>query len=424
MEIAGAICLAIFIATLGVLLLGKFNETAVVLFGMALSALVLILVAGKSFSLMMGLVGWDTIMFITAMMIIIAVVGSSGMFQYIALLLANRTAGDVRKIFVLFMALVYVISLVIHPLPTVLIMGTFTVEICKGLDADFRPFLMAECVIANFASIPTPIGSVPSMLIVFLAGLDIGLMFVVLFPLSLVLLGVTILYMMRYLKDVPVSSPTDHVDELLMVNPKVMIKSRSDFYVSLVALVILMIGMILAPADSAVVALLVAAGLLILSFSRAKDLLNRLSWDTIFFVVGLFGMVAAMEATGVITDIVAGMTIIVGSNIFIAAAILIWLPGLVLSAVDAIPVAALLAPVASGFGALNPVVPFSLVIGANLNGYVIPFGDAPNMVVVSLAEKENTPLTWWEFTKVVTPLGVLHLIISTVYIFGVGFLIP
>lgn len=412
--------------TLAVLVVTKFDETAIVLLSMSICAVVTYVIGGLSFSVVLGYVGWDTILFIMAMMIIISVLGSSGMFQYMALIIAGRAKGDPKKLYIMFMGLVFLISLFIHPLPTILIMGAFTVEVCNGLDIDFRPFLISEAVLANSGSIATPIASIPDMIIVSLAKMDVGLMFIVLFPLSLLLLIVTILYFLRYYRDAFAPSPTLATSDLFMVEPSVMIRSRFDFYVSVLALAVLMAGLVLIPNESAIVALLVAAALLVLSFDRAKDLLNRLSWDTVFFVVGLFGIVAALEATGVVEDLVNALGVAGGNNVFVATFMMIWLPGLVLSTMDSVPVAALLAPtVAQGtvLATLSPVVSQALIVGVNASVYVIPFGDAPNYIVLDIAERNRRPITWTVFTRAIFPLGILHLVIATIYLFGVAMLL-
>lgn len=422
MEIAGIICLIIFIATLAVLLIGKFDDTAVVLFSMGLAAAVLIAVQPPvppfhTFNQLMNAMGWDTILFVMAMMIIISVVGSSGMFQYAALVLARRTRGNPRNVFLVFMAIVFVMSPFIPPLPTIIIMATFTIEVCRGLGIDFRPFLIGEIIVADLASFPTPIGSIPNLLIVRLANLNVGSMFIILMPLSVILLVVTIVFLLRYYKDVLVPGKADETSELFQIDPRVMIKSRFDFYLSIVTMGVLMAGLVLVPNESAIVAVLVASALLVISFDRAKDLLQQLSWDTVFFVVGLLGLVASLSVTNVVSDLVGGMIALVGGNMYIAAFVFIWVPGFALGILDTTAVGALMAPVAAGFPVGSTIVATSLVAGVNMGGYTIPFGDAPNMYVVSLAEKSESRISWAQFTKIAMITGLIHLVIATIYMF-------
>ena len=86
------------------------------------------------------------------------------------------------------------------------------------------------------------------------------------------------------------------------------------------------------------------------------------------------------------------------------------------------PIAALLAPLASSLGSVNAVAPLTLMIGINVGGYMIPFGDAPNMIVVEQAREGGRPISFLEFTRIALPLGFIHLVISTIYSFAVAIL--
>ncbi len=424
MDVVGAIVLIILIVTLLVIVSERVNETATALFAMSLVGGILYIYNGLTFSEFVLIMPWDTILFVTAMLIVVAVAASSGMFQYIALLLVHRTRGNPRMIFVTFMGFVFAISLFLDPLPTMLVMGAFTVEVCKTIDMDFRPVLISEVVVANFASIPSLVGSVPNLVIVVESGIEVSLMFPVLMPLSLILFAITIPLLLRQFGNKLVSDEGADWNVLYMIKPSVMIKSRHDFYLSIIAMTTLVLGFTIGAlrVEASLIAMLVASGMLVFSHERAKDLIRHLSWDTIFFLVGLFGIIAALESANVISEFVNGMLALIGQNIFLAISLMIWIPGFVLSIIDNIPVAALLAPLGLELGAINAVVPLSLIVGTNIGGYIIPFGDAPNMIAVGLASDEGKPISFWNFTKIAFPLGILHLIVSTIYLFGISFL--
>jgi Na+/H+ antiporter NhaD/arsenite permease-like protein len=418
---AAVIILAIFIVSLVIIMTERVNETAMVLFAMSLAGAVLFLSGLSTFDTLIIGIEWDTILFVTAMMIIVSVAGSSGVFQYIALIMTRRTGGSPRRVYLVFMVFVYVISLFFDPLPTMLIMGSFTVEVCRVLEMDFRPILVSEVIVANFASIPSIVGSVPNIVIAIEAGLDPGYIFITLFPLSLILFIVTVVLLLQYYEGRLVDwSQCCEVNELFMINPAVMIRSRFDFYMSVAAMAVLILGLTIGPGfqiEASLVAMIIATGMLLFSEEDATKFLRRLSWDTIFFLVGLFGLIAAMKISGVIDLLVAGTTAIVGNNVFIAIVFMIWIPGLALAVIDNIPVAALLTPLAGRLGSINTIVPYTLLVGVNVGGYIIPFGDAPNMIAIDLAQKEQKPLSFIEFTKVALPMGLIHLLIATAYSF-------
>jgi len=362
-----------------------------------------------------GTIGWDIILFVASMMIIVSVVASSGLFQYVALILAVRTAGNPKRIFKYFLVLVFIISLFFDPLPTMLIVSAFTVQVCNAIDVDFRPYLMSEAVVACVASFPSPIGSITNLVIVFLAEINTGLMFFTLIPLSLILFIITLVYMMRKFADVLDDTIERDLTDMFAMDPNVTIRSRFDLIAACIGMTVLIFGIIILPEQSSMIALVVAAALLIPTRDRARDLFRRLSWDSVFFLAGMMGIVQALVVTEVIQDLAGVLFGVAESNVFIAIIAMILIPGGLMAPIDAKAVGILMAPAARDLTSVNSMIPISLTLGTNAGGYVVPFGDAPNIVVMSVCEENLKPLSWSEFNKTVIPLGILHLIISTIY---------
>ncbi|NWF95198.1 MAG: hypothetical protein HXY34_03565 [Candidatus Thorarchaeota archaeon] len=424
MDPAGLVVIGIFVVTLLIIMTEQVNDTAASLLGFAAAATVVYASGGADFGALAKSMDWSVIMFVVAMMVIVSVVASSGLFQYLALIIAVRTAGNPRRIFDSFMVLVFVISLFFDPLPTMLIVSTFTVEVCNAIDVDFRPYLMTEAVIAGIGSFPTPIGSVSNLVVVYLADINAGIMFLLLLPLAVLLTLFTVMYMRRKYSEVISDQKERDITDLLGVNPLSMVRSKSDFIASCIAMSILILGLIVAPEQASMLALLLASGLLLTSGNRAKDFLRTLSWDSIFFLVGMFGIVQALDATGVIADLGAALVGLSEANYVVAILVMIWVPGGLMAPIDAKAVGILVAPAVKELTAINPVIPISLVAGTNMGGYVVPFGDAPNTVVVSIAEKHCKPLSWSEFNRAVIPIGLFHLAVSTVYLSLTALLFP
>ncbi|MFW9844399.1 MAG: SLC13 family permease, partial [Candidatus Thorarchaeota archaeon] len=159
-EPVGTIILLVFIGTYIAISSEKVNRAAVSMVGMGIAGLVL-WGFGTDFNILVESIEWSTILFIVSMMAIVSVAGHSGMFQYLALTLAKPTGGNTRHLFIVFIVFVFIISFVFDTTSTMLIMGPLTIEVCKALEIDFKPFLIGEAVTSNFASIPSIVGAVP-----------------------------------------------------------------------------------------------------------------------------------------------------------------------------------------------------------------------------------------------------------------------
>ncbi|MEM2143619.1 MAG: SLC13 family permease, partial [Candidatus Thorarchaeota archaeon] len=418
LTIEGIIIIMIFAATLLILLFDKFDATATALLALCMSSAVVFFSPNynESFTSFVGNISWDTVLFVAAMMIVVSVASSSGMFQYVALILAKRSRGNPLSLLWMFTIFVFVISLFLDPLPTMIVMAPFTVEICRAINVDPRPVLTAEIVVAVFASFPSVVGAVPNMVVVLTAKVDAGLMFITNLPLSVTLYAVTMPLLIRHYRADLVHAANYDATLLMMLEPAQMIKSRRDFYLSAVCMAILLTGFVI-QLEPSLVALVVASMMLVLTHRNAKKLLRQLSWDTVFFLVGLFGVITALNTTGIVETLVTGVSTLVGDNPYIAVLFMLWIPGVGFSMVDNVPLAALLAPLAEKFKLINLLVPYSLIVGTNIGVYLVPIGDASIIVAVNETRRAGRPLRLLDLARFATPLGFLHLTMTTLYFF-------
>lgn len=404
----------------------KVNRTATALLGMGVVGIVLWATGVAEFHEVADLIEWSTILFVTSMFIIVTIASSSGMFQYLALDLTRRTEGNTKRLFISLLGFVFVISLFFDTTSTMLIMGPLTIEICKALEIDFRPFLISEAITCNFASIPSIVGAVPNLLVAERADVDPGFLFETLMPLAVILFIVAVPIFLRYFDDQ--LKPTEEylVSQMMLINPQYMIRSRSDFYLSIVAMFILVLGFTIGPAyrlQPAVIAITVAAALLILAREWVDEILKRVNWGTIFFLIGLFGLVAALQLTGVIIALGDVIGSLIQGNILIGIVFMTWVPALLSAVIDNIPVSAVLAPISAQFALVSPLLPIALIFAVNVGGFLLPIGAPANILALALSEKEHKPIKMVDFAKIATPLAFLMVAIGTGWLLLLGFLI-
>jgi len=420
------IILAIFVITYVAISSEKVNRTATALLGMGAVGIVLWATGTAEFREVADRIEWTTILFVTSMFIIVTIAASSGMFQYLALDLTRRTGGDTKRLFISLLAFVFAISLFFDTTSTMLIMGPLTIEICKALEIDFRPFLISEAITCNFASIPSIVGAVPNLLIAEEAHVDPGFLFESLMPLSAILFLVSVPLLLRVFGDQLKQSEEYLVSQMMLINPQYMIRSRTDFYLSIIAMFILVLGFTFGPAyglQPAVIAITVAASLLILAREWVDEILKRINWGTIFFLVGLFGLVASLDITDIITAIGDVIGSLIQGNVLFGIIFMTWVPALLSAVIDNIPVSAVLAPIASQFAAISPLLSIALILAVNIGGFLLPIGAPANILALAFSEKEHKPIRMIDFAKIATPLGFLMLSISTGYLLILGVLI-
>ena len=292
-------------------------------------------------------------------------------------------------------------------------------------------FLVAESITCNYASIPSMVGAVPNLVIATHTDLQAGDIFLTFMPLSIILFVVTTPIFLKYYKDSFGTTDALRVERVFSIDPASMIKSRRDFYVSVIAIIILVIGFGLGPTFDPplvppMVALVVAAFFLILSHDRANEFLTEVGWDTVFFLVGLFGLVGALVMTGLIDDLAVFIAGVIGDDKTIATVFMIWIPAMLSAFLDNLPVSMVLAPIAvyPGFSeAIRAILPFALIFAVNIGGYIFtPLGSPANMVAMGFSEKEHDPISFIQFAKIGTVVGLIHLMIGSGWLLLVGFI--
>jgi Na+/H+ antiporter NhaD/arsenite permease-like protein len=308
-----------------------------------------------------------------------------------------------------------------------LIMAPLTIEVCRALDIDFKPYLVSESITCNFASIPSIVGAVPNLVIAGKTGLDAGFLFIVFMPLAIILFLVSLPILLRYYSKSFGQSDSYMVEAVFDIDPTHMIKSRRDFYAAIIAILILVVGFSLAPSlglAPPMIALVIAAFMLILSHERANEFLNEVGWDTVFFLVGLFGLVIGLEVTGLVDELGVAIEDLVGNNAVFATVFMVWIPAMLSAFLDNLPVSIVLAPIAVQFQAVSPVMTLALVFAVNIGGYIFtPLGSPANMVAMGFSEKEHDPISFFEFAKIGTILGLIHLTVGTGWLLLIGALL-
>jgi Na+/H+ antiporter NhaD/arsenite permease-like protein len=425
--------LVVFIGTYAMISSERVNRTAMALLGLAIAGVVLWLgfkfglPHGAEFNELIEHIEWTTIIFVIAMFVIVSVAAASGLFQYIALRIAKPSGGDHKALFTTFMVFVAAISLFFDTVSTMLIIAPLTIEICNALEIDFKPFLVSEAIVCNFSSIPSVVGAIPNLVIAGETKLDVGFLFITFMPLSIILFLVSLPIMLRWYGSTFGTTDDHRIDTVLSIDPTTMIKDKWDFNISVIAIICLVIGFALGPTFGVappMIALLVAAFMLLVAHEKANEFFNRVGWPTVFFLVGLFGLVVALELTGLIDAFGVLVGEIVGESAAFATVFLVWIPAMLSAFLDNLPVSVVLAPIARDFAVISPVIPLALVFAVNIGGYIFtPLGSPANMVVIGLSEAAHNPIAFIDFVKIGTLLGLLHLVIGSGYLLFIMFLL-
>ena len=116
-------------------------------------------------------IDFNTLAVLCGMMLFVAVVKLSGMFEFVAIKSAKICKGNPWKIMIAFCIITAVFSAFLDNVTTILLMGPMTIMLCRMLKIDATPFLIAEILSSNVGGTATLIGDPPNIMIGSQAGL-------------------------------------------------------------------------------------------------------------------------------------------------------------------------------------------------------------------------------------------------------------
>src|ERR687895_1455995 len=183
-------------------------------FAVALFAVVLLLIAlelvnrtvaallGAAILISFGIVGqeeaatefvdWNTIGLLAGMMVIVAVLERTGIFEYLAIKSAQWGKARPGRILILLALVTAFLSAFLDNVTTVILMVPVTFVIADALDSDPVPFLLTQVMASNVGGAATLIGDPPNILIGSAADLSFAEFVVNLAPLVLLALPVVL----------------------------------------------------------------------------------------------------------------------------------------------------------------------------------------------------------------------------------------
>ena len=175
-----------------------------------------------------------------------------------------------------------------------------------------------------------------------------------------------------------------------------------------------------------VVALTAAAIFLLMIKADAKvmeEVYKEIEWSTIFFFLGMFTLIFALEKLGFI-DIMSSVFIKASVYPFLLIFMVLWIPLLAASILSAVPMVMVMIPIVQrviGVVQLNSHVSsniwWALVLGACFGGNMTMIGAAANIVVSGLTSNlERGRITFSNFFKYAFPVVMISGVIATFYI--------
>jgi Na+/H+ antiporter NhaD/arsenite permease-like protein len=357
------------------------------------------------FSLRTG-IDWNVIFLLLGMMLIVAVLRRTGVFEYIAIWAAKRAGGRPFRVMVILVVVTAVASAALDNVTTVLLVAPVTFLVCERLGVPAAPFLIAEAMAANIGGTATLVGDPPNIIIASRAGLSYNDFLVHLAPFVLLLI-VVFIGLCRLLFRSSFRYDPKRAEQISALRERDAIRDGRLLIVSFVVLGLVTTAFVLQTVlglEPSVVAII--GGLLLLALSRldATQVVKDVEWPTLAFFAGLFVMVGALVTTGVIDQVSRSAAEATQGRLGLTTMVLLWGSAALSAIVDNIPYVATISPVVAEMvradgTSQSRVLWWALTLGADLGGNATAVGASANVVILGLAERAGQRITFWQFTK-------------------------
>ena len=411
------IALAIFVAVIGVIVSEKLHRAACALIGAMLLVLIGILEPKEA----LGFIDFNTIGVLIGMMMFVAVVKNSGIFEYLAVKAARIAKGDPWRIMVYFMIITAVLSAFLDNVTTVLLIGPMTFSICKTLELNPIPFLMTQIISSNVGGTATLIGDPPNIMLGSAA--DITFVQFILYDgpiVAIVMIATIIGFRFLYHKGLTVTP--EKMELIMKMDEKEEIRDQVLFYKSIIMICLVALAFILHDnlgLKTSIIALSCAALMILIGKQDVEETVHDVEWPTIVFFAFLFIVVGGLEKVGIIHMMAEAMINATGSHYVILMIVILWVSALCSAVLDNIPFVATLIPLIQTMATEGiDVWPlwWAVSIGACFGGNGTIIGASANVVLTGIANRKGYPITFIDFLKVGGPMMLLSIVLATIYL--------
>ncbi len=411
------IAIVIFAGALAVIASEKVDRTKVALVG----AVLIVLTQTIDQEHAIASIDFGTIGLLAGMMLIVRVTEPTGIYTFLAIRAGQLARGRPLAIVIALALATAVLSAFLDNLTTVLLMVPITFLLADALDIDPIPLVLIEIIASNIGGTATLIGDPPNILIAGATGLSFGQFFVNLAPISVVTFSVVtgLLYLV-FRKRLQIAPEAR--ERVLELDARRSIEDVAELRRTLPVLIVTICAFFVHSAlgiEPATVALTGATVMLLLTRQSVEDALRGIEWPTLFFFIGLFVMVGALEETGAINEVATAIADVTNGDRTAELLGIMWVSAAGSGVIDNIPFTAAMIPVVDqlqGGAGKDDAYWWALSLGACFGGNLTLIAAAANVAAAGMAERAGRPIGFLTFLKIGVPATLVSMLLATGYV--------
>ena len=398
---------------------------------------------GPDLSAVMTWIDWETIGLLIGMMVMVDILSKTGLFEWAAVQAYAQSGGSIWRLTFILCIITAFFSALLDNVTTILLIVPVTIQICKVLDLEPVPLIIAEVMFSNIGGAATQIGDPPNIIIgaqlssqslsgTSLASQSIGFSDFIIHVAPAVLIAIIpAFWLLRIIEKPGLSgNRVRNVDLLRLqygIKDSALLKKSGAI---LIVVILLFFAHSAFPHPLFTVATIAIGGavvmLLVTSPHHVEEQLDSVEWTTIIFFAGLFIMIHGLQYMGLIEMIADLISDTVSkaseaNRLMVAVLLLLWVSAIASAFIDNIPYTATMVPVVIELASdetlgleLGPLA-WALALGACLGGNGTIIGASANVVAAGLAEESGNDISFNRFFRTGFPIMILTLLLATVY---------
>jgi Na+/H+ antiporter NhaD/arsenite permease-like protein len=424
--IAMAMTMSVLMGIYVILVTEVIHRTALAMIGALIIIIILIytglIPAHDSVDFVIGSIDFNTIGLLLGMMIIVGILGETGIFQYIGIKAAKLSKGNVWKLMILLSVITAVGSAFLDNVTMVLLMVPVTISVARVLNINPVAIILAEIFASNIGGAATLIGDPPNIMIASAANLDFMSFAYHMTP-EVIITFLASLVIIKILFRKDLKQNPENVAKLMQIDEKKEIKDPALLKKAAIVLFGVVIAFMFHGAldiEVSIIALAGAAILLVITRINPAKAFTHVEWPTLMFFAGLFVIVSGVELTGALELFAHQIVTATGGNFEATAVMIIWSSAFASAFVDNIPYTATMIPIIENIS-LDPSIAnrldtldfnplwYALAIGADFGGNGTLIGASANLVAIAVMERHGYRMAFKDFII----KGMPYMIITT-----------
>ncbi len=412
-----ALAVGIFLVALVAIASERIDRTKVALAG----AIVMLLSQTIEQEQAIEAIDFNTIGLLAGMMLMVRLTEPTGVYTWLAIRAGQLSGGRPALLVTALVVVTAGLSAFLDNLTTVLLVVPMTFLLADALDIDPIPLVIIEIVASNLGGTATLIGDPPNILIAGATDLSFTAFIANLAPPAVVAtVLVTAMLYFAYRSRLQIAPEArDRVRDLRAedaIEDAAELKRTVPVLLATIVVFFLHRTLHLEPATGALAG---ASVMLFLTRQSVEKALAGIEWPTLFFFIGLFVMVGALEERGAIDRVAEAVGDITAGNRTAEILGITWASALGSAIVDNIPFTATMIPVVESLegGAGDDAYWWALALGACFGGNATIIAAAANVAAAGLAARAGRPITFMAFLRAGIPATLLSLAVATVYLY-------